>query len=309
MKVLVLGGTGLIGKNLEEYVHDNNVYGEWYFVGSKDADLTIYEDVFKLFEIIEPTHVINLAAYVGGLYKNMSEGVEFFENNILINMNVMRASRKVQKLISVMSTCIFPEEVTYPITEDKLHLGPPHYSNEGYSYSKRMIDVLGKAYNREYGTNYVSVIPGNLYGKFDNFNLEDGHVIPALIHKCFLAKENNSSSLIVCGSGRPLRQFTYVVDFVRYLVWMLLEYEGDESLIISNQKENSIKDVVTIIAKEMGYKGEIYWDIEKSDGQFRKTVSSERLLRLTSDLYFRDIEEGICETVKWFSCNYPNIRK
>lgn len=309
MKVLVLGGSGLIGKNLKEYVESNKISGEWYFVSSKDADLTVYEDTVKLFDMIEPTHVINLAAYVGGLYKNMNEGVEFFENNILINMNVMRVSKRVQKLVSVMSTCIFPNEVEYPITEDKLHLGPPHYSNEGYSYSKRMVDVLGKAYNREYGTNYVSVIPGNLYGKFDNFNLEDGHVIPALIHKCFLAKENNSSSLIVCGSGRPLRQFTYVVDFVRYLVWMLLEYEGDDSLIISNQKENSIKDVVTIIAKEMGYKGEIYWDIEKSDGQFRKTVSSEKLLSLTSDLYFRDIEEGICETVKWFNCNYPNIRK
>lgn len=307
MNVLILGGTGLIGKNLKNYIQKEGVSGNWHFVGSKDADLTVYEDVSNLFVRVKPTHVINLAAYVGGLYKNMNNGVEFFERNILINMNVMKASQKVKKLISVMSTCIFPDKITYPITEEKLHLGPPHTSNEGYSYAKRMIDILGKAYNKEYGTKYVSVIPGNLYGPHDNFNIVDSHVIPALIHKCHISQIKDSFT--VCGSGKPLRQFTYAEDFAKYLVWVLLHYEEDEPLIISNEDEYSISSVVTAIAKEMNYEGEIYWDKSKSDGQYKKTVSSAKLRTFIPDLTFRGLEEGLRETVKWFKDNYHILRK
>ena len=177
MNVLVLGGTGLVGKNLEDYIKTSTtISGVWTFVGSKDADLTVYEEVVNLFDKYSPTHVINLAAYVGGLYANLNRPVEFFTNNILINLNVMKASHSnvsIKKLVSILSTCIFPDNVSYPITEEQLHLGPPHPSNEGYAYSKRMVDVLSRAYNKQYGTKYITVIPGNLYGPFDNFNLDN----------------------------------------------------------------------------------------------------------------------------------------
>jgi GDP-L-fucose synthase len=296
-KILVLGGSGLVGKNLENYV--TNIDGEWIFCSSKDADLTIYKEVEQLFNKHKPTHVINLAAYVGGLYRNMREPVTFFEQNMLININVMKASVNVKKLISILSTCIFPDDIEYPITEDKLHNGPPHDSNEGYSYAKRMIDVLSRSYNKQYGTNYVSIIPGNLYGKYDSFDLDNAHVIPALIHKCYLAKKENKD-FVVSGTGCPLRQFTYAEDLAKYLVWVLDNYDENSPMIISNEIEHSIWDVVSIISKEMDFGGRIVFDSTQSDGQHKKTISCDKLSNMNTKLGFTGIEQGISATVSWF---------
>lgn len=307
MKILVLGSNGLVGKNLQESVIDDTE-NEWIFATRLDADLTVLKEVEQLFEKVKPTHVINLAAYVGGLYKNMSHGVEFFEKNILINMNVMKASIYVKKLISLMSTCIFPDKIDYPITEEKLHLGPPHSSNEGYSYAKRMIDVLSRAYNKEYGTKYITVIPGNLYGPYDNFNLEDAHVIPALMHKMKNAKLSGEP-LIIFGTGNALRQFTHASDLAKYLVWMLNNYEDKEPLIVSSEEEYSIFDLVQILKKEFNYDGEIIWDNNRSDGQIKKTISCEKLKSVHPDLHFRDLRDGLKETIKWFLNSDNNYRK
>ena len=300
MRILVLGGHGLVGKNLKDFVRgDNDNY--WFFAGRSDANLLILEEVEKLFDMCKPTHVINLAGYVGGLYKNMTNGVEFFERNILINMNVMKASVYVEKLISVMSTCIFPDKVEYPITEDKLHLGAPHPSNEGYCYAKRMIDVLSRNYNKQYGTKFVTVIPGNLYGPYDNFNIEDAHVIPALLHKMTIAK-STGQQVTICGSGTALRQFTHASDLSRYLVWMLTNYNEDEPLIVSSEDEYSISDVVKILCEELelDYDKDIIWDTSKSDGQLKKTISIDKLKRIHPDVNFQSLREGIKETVRWF---------
>lgn len=304
-KILVLGGSGLIGKNLANYVSNANISGEWIFCSSKDADLTVYNEVEQLFNKYKPTHVINLAAYVGGLYHNMREPVTFFEQNTLININVMRASKNVKKLISILSTCIFPDDIEYPITEDKLHNGPPHESNEGYSYAKRMVDVLSRSYNKQYGTNYVSIIPGNLYGKHDSFNLDNAHVIPALIHKCYLAKRENKD-FVVSGTGCPLRQFTYAEDLAKYLVWVLDNYNENSPLIISNEIEYSIWDVASTIANKMDFKGKIILDSTQSDGQYKKTVSCEKLKKINTDLFFTDLELGISNTISWF-CGNNNL--
>jgi GDP-L-fucose synthase len=245
---------------------------------------------------------------VGGLYKNMTNGVEFFEKNILINMNVMKASIHLEKLVSVMSTCIFPDNVEYPITENKLHLGPPHFSNEGYSYAKRMVDVLSRAYNKEYGTNYVSIIPGNLYGPYDNFNLDDAHVIPALIHKIHLAK-SSGEPLRIFGTGNARRQFTHSFDLAKYLVWVLMNYNENDPLIISSEDEYSISDIVSILCNEMNYHGNVIYDNSKSDGQIKKTISIEKLKTLNSNVHFRSIEDGLKETTEWFSKNIDTCRK
>ena len=306
MKILVLGSSGLVGKNLQDLV-SGDIENEWIFATRLDADLTIFKEVESLFEKVKPTHVINLAAYVGGLYKNMSHGVEFFEKNILINMNVMKASLHVKKLISLMSTCIFPDKIDYPITEEKLHLGPPHTSNEGYSYAKRMIDVLSRAYNKQYGTKYITVIPGNLYGQYDNFNLEDAHVIPALIHKMKNAK-SSGEPLIIFGTGNALRQFTHASDLAQCLVWMLNNYEDKEPLIVSSEEEYSIFDLVQILREEFDYNGEITWDNTRSDGQIKKTISSEKLKLLYPSLNFRNLRDGLKETINWF-INSQNYRK
>jgi len=307
MKILVLGSDGLVGKNLQDLVN-SDTENEWIFATRLDGDLTVLKEVENLFEKVKPTHVINLAAYVGGLYKNMSRGVEFFEKNILINMNVMKASLYVKKLISLMSTCIFPDKIDYPINEEKLHLGPPHHSNEGYAYSKRMIDVLSRAYNKEYGTKYITVIPGNLYGPYDNFNLEDAHVIPALMHKMKNAKLSGEP-LIIFGTGNALRQFTHASDLAKYLVWTLNNYEDTEPLIVSSEDEYSIFDLVQILKQEFEYDGEISWDNTRSDGQIKKTISCEKLKQIHPDPHFRDLRDGLKETIKWFLNSEGNYRK
>lgn len=307
MRILVLGSHGLIGKNLQDLVRDDK-NNKWFFAGRSNANLLILSEVEKLFDMFKPTHVINLAAYVGGLYKNMTNGVEFFERNILINMNVMKASVYVEKLISVMSTCIFPDQIEYPITEDKLHMGPPHPSNEGYSYAKRMIDVLSRHYNKQYGTKYVTVIPGNLYGPYDNFRIEDAHVIPALLHKMTISK-STGEKLVVCGSGKALRQFTHASDLSRYLVWMLSNYDDNEPLIVSSEDEYSIADVVRILCEELDYDNDIIWDTSKSDGQLKKTISIDKLKSLHPNVRFRSLQEGLKETVQWFVNSSDYCRK
>jgi GDP-L-fucose synthase len=309
MKILVLGGSGLVGKNLQHVVKHS--VDEWVFCSSNDGDLTDYDQTYQLIMSERPHTVINLTAYVGGLYKNIKEPVEFFTNNIIINMNVMKACHnlKTHKLVSMLSTCIFPNEITYPIDETHLHLGPPHYSNECYSYSKRMVDVLSRAYNKEYGCKFVTVIPGNIYGPYDNFNLKDAHVIPALIHKCYLAQKQGTA-LEICGSGLPLRQFTYALDIAELLIWVVNNFEDTElPLIISSTEEMSIVQVVEKITKEFGFTGKTVWNITQSDGQYKKTISDNRLQSLTGGVTFTPFTQGIHRTVKWFQMESLKLKK
>ncbi|KAL6048277.1 GDP-L-fucose synthase, variant 3 [Balamuthia mandrillaris] len=193
-RILVTGGTGLVGRAIRECVEKEDPatcsQESWIFLSSKDADLRSPAEARKVFEKHQPTHVIHLAARVGGLFENMRYKVEFWRENIAINDNVLELSRefKVEKLVSCLSTCIFPDKTSYPITEAMIHNGPPHDSNVGYAYAKRMLDVLNRCYHEQYGCQYTSIVPTNIFGKHDNFNLESSHVIPGLIHKLYLAK-------------------------------------------------------------------------------------------------------------------------
>jgi GDP-L-fucose synthase len=174
MRVLVTGGTGLVGKAIEKVVNEIPSSNEsWYFASSSDADLRDKASTRALFDRIRPTHVIHLAAMVGGLFKNLAYKVEFYRENVLMNDNVMECCREydVAKLVSCLSTCIFPDKTSYPIDETMIHNGPPHSSNEGYAYAKRMIDVMNRCYKEEYGSNFTSIVPTNIYGPHDNYRL------------------------------------------------------------------------------------------------------------------------------------------
>lgn len=195
--VLVTGGSGLVGRAIESVVDSNpNEYSQlkFIFASSKDADLSDLGQTKSLFERTKPQFVIHLAAMVGGLFRNMKHNLEFLRVNLAINDNILLMSHefKVKKCISCLSTCIFPDKTEYPIDETMVHNGPPHDSNFGYSYAKRMIDILNKAYHNHYlnsgdsiQTIFTSIIPTNVYGSYDNFNLQDSHVIPGLIHKAY----------------------------------------------------------------------------------------------------------------------------
>jgi GDP-L-fucose synthase len=303
--LLITGGTGLVGNGIKSISNQFPNY-KYIYISSKNYDLSIMEDTKKMFEFYKPNYVIHLAACVGGLYKNMNNKVEMLEKNLMINYNVIKCCHdyNVEKLISCLSTCIFPDKVTYPINESSLHDGPPHHSNDAYAYAKRMIEIQSRAYRENFGDNFICVTPTNIYGHHDNFDLENGHVLPALIHKCYLAKKNNED-FIIRGSGTPLRQFIYSED-LGLLIMKILESEKNEDNIIlsvSEKDEISIKDIGFIIAKSYNYENRIIFDKNFSDGQFKKTVSNEKLLNKFLDFRFTNIEIGIKKTVEWFIAN------
>jgi len=306
-KVLVTGGNGLVGSQF--------IGGNYVKYSSKEYDLrdsNRTDSMFKkiLYEPFKIDGVIHTAAKVGGVGGNMKYKGEFFYDNIMINTNVIESARKygVKKLVSFLSTCVFPDDVEYPLTESKIHTGPPHTSNDAYAYAKRMADIQIRAYREQYGLKYTSVIPTNIYGPNDNFDIENGHVLPSLIHKCYMARENGGD-FEVWGSGKPLREFIFNKDVVKLTEWVLNHYDEDEPIILSTSQEISIKDLVGLIVDEMNYKGDIKWLSDKPDGQHRKPSDNSKIMEYLPGYKFTPIEEGIKETVKWFEDNYPNIRK
>jgi len=311
--IMVTGGSGLVGSAIKSYSESDPRDGEtWIFLSSKDGDLRDRKETNAIFDKYKPTHVIHLAAKVGGLFANMKQKVEFYRENTLINDNIMENCRlhKVAKLVSMLSTCIFPDKTTYPIDETMLHDGPPHPSNEGYAYAKRLIDTMNRAYAEEYGCNFTSIIPTNIYGPGDNFSIQNGHVIPGLIHKCYRAKEDGTP-FTIWGSGTPLRQFIYSRDLAELTVWVMREYHSPDPITLSvdESAEVAIKDVAYAVAKAMKFEGEIKFDTEKADGQFKKTACNKKLRGLRPDYKFTSMEDGVQKAVDWFLANYDTARK
>jgi GDP-L-fucose synthase len=309
-KTLITGSNGLVGSQFK---------GDIIAVTSKVCDLRQQKSVNELFEFYTNKElqkdyyvdkVIHCAGKVGGVKNNMLHKGEFYYDNIMMNTNVIEASRiyGIKKLVVFLSTCIFPDNIEYPLTEDKIHLGAPHPSNDGYAYAKRMGAVQIQAYREQYGLDYKAVIPTNIYGINDNFNVENGHVIPSLIHKCYLARENKTD-FIIWGSGNPLREFIYNKDIAKLTEWVLNEYNESTPIILGNSIEISIKDVVDLIVKQMNYKGNVIFDTSKPEGQFRKPSDNSKIMSYLPNFKFTPIEEGLKETIDWFEKNYENIRK
>ena len=304
-KLLVTGGSGLVGNAIkmfqEKYIQDY----EFIFVSSKDYNLYSFTDTQQMFKDYKPEYVIHLAALVGGLYKNMNNKVEMLEYNLMINFNVVKCCHdfNVKKLIACLSTCIFPDIVQYPINETMLHNGQPHFSNDAYAYAKRMLEIHCRAYRENYGDNFICIIPTNIYGLHDNFNLENGHVLPSLIHKCYLAKKHDED-FIVRGTGSPMRQFILSTDLAELIMLVLEKFNGDNIILsVPENHEVSIKDIATIIAKCFNYEDRLQFDTNYSDGQYKKTVSTKKIMDLCPNYKFTDINNGILDTVKWFIDN------
>uniref|UniRef100_A0A672RB94 GDP-L-fucose synthase n=1 Tax=Sinocyclocheilus grahami TaxID=75366 RepID=A0A672RB94_SINGR len=346
MRVLVTGGSGLVGRAIERVVKkegEEREGEEWIFLSSKEANLMSAEETRAAFEKHRPTHVIHLAAMVGGLFRNMRQNLDFWRNNVFINDNVLQAAHEfgVVKVVSCLSTCIFPDKTTYPIDETMIHNGPPHESNFGYAFAKRMIDVQNRAYFQQYGLRYTAVIPTNVFGPHDNFNIEDGHVLPGLIHKTYLAKSEthvtfwedlephlssvhmvNLFHVFVCiieegkplqvwGSGRALRQFIYSLDLARLFLWVLREYDEVEPIILSvgEEDELTVKDAVDAVVEAFGFEGEVIYDTSKSDGQIKKTANNAKLRKYLPDFKFTPFKQAVKETCDWFAANYDTARK
>ncbi len=303
MTTLVTGSAGLLGTALKKVA-----VGDYYFADRKDADLTSYEETFALFKRIQPKRVVHLAAKVGGVEANKKFPATFFQENMLINLNVLGVAKdlKVEKLVSFISTCVFPDATSYPLSSRNLQNGAPHPSNMGYAYAKRMLDVQSRAFRQEFGTNYITLVPANIYGPGDNWNIDSGHVVPSLIHKIYQAKIKNES-LNVWGTGSPLREFVYSEDIARLTILALDKYEEEEPLILSNALETSIRDLVESVASLMNFTGEIIWDDSKPNGQERKPSETSPLKSLIPFFEFTNLTDGLKTTIEWFEFNYDSI--
>ncbi|KAM9796988.1 GDP-L-fucose synthase-like isoform X1 [Syngnathus typhle] len=270
------------------------------------------QETQEVFRKHQPTHVIHLAAMVGGLFKNLKRNLDFWRNNIHINDNVLQAAHEVGvlKVVSCLSTCIFPDKTAYPINETMIHNGPPHESNFGYAYAKRMLDVHNRAYFQQHGRCYTAVIPTNVFGPHDNFSIEDGHVLPGLIHKTYIAKKENKP-LVVWGSGTPKRQFIYSLDLARLFLWVLREYPEVDPIILSvgEEDEVSIKEAADTVVQALDFKGQVVYDRSKSDGQFRKTASNAKLCGYLPHFHFTPFKQALKETCDWFVTHYDTARK
>ena len=255
--------------------------------------------------------VIHLAAKVGGVKSNTDYVADFFHQNVLINTNLLSAANEynIEKVVSLLSTCIYPDDATYPLTENQIHNGEPHISNFGYAYAKRMLDIYSRSIRQQYNRNYICAVPNNLYGPYDNFDLHNGHVIPAIIRKVWEAKINNNPFVECWGDGIPLREFTYSEDITKIMLFLLDNYNEATPINIGNMEEHSIEMVVKIICLILEYDGTIQWRTDMPTGQYKKPSSNEKLLNLGwKKEYYTSLQKGLTKTCEWFIMNYPKIR-
>ena len=305
--ILVTGGRGLVGSALRTL---EVIYPEYNFVFTcrQEHDLTREEDVKRLFEELSPDYVIHTAARVGGIGRNLSTPAQQYYANILMNAYVIHYAQKsgVEKLLAFSSVCAFPAGAE-SLHEDILHDGEPYLAHYSYAYTKRMVDVQIKAYKQQHGVNYCSVIPGNIFGENDNFNLEDGHVVPSLVHKCYKAKQEGKP-LQVWGDGTPYREFLYAEDVARACVELLkLDRELPQRVIVSGEHETQIKDLVKLVCDAFDYHN-VEWLTDKPNGQLRRPTNKSVFQETLKDFKYTNLETAMQNTARWFEDNYPNVR-
>ena len=305
--ILITGSTGLLGSEVVSLCSNSLPFS------TKECNLTsLYpSDSIKYHINKNIDCVIHCAARVGGVKANTDQVAQFFDDNIKMNMNVLDACHNNRiKLVAILSTCIYPDAayVKYPLTEDQLHMGPPHASNFGYAYAKRMMEVQIRAYRQQYGCNFISVIPNNLYGPNDNYDLENGHVVPALIRKFHEAMIHEKKEVVIWGTGEPLREFTFARDAAKIILWLTENYDGPDPINIGNTEEISIKNLAFTIAELVGYEGKVLFDTNKPSGQYEKPSSNKKLLDLGWIGEYTPLRDGLKETIKSFQTRYPNVR-
>ena len=306
MKILITGGTGMVGSAFKDIDTKHNLV----LIGSSEQDLTDYQSAFSAINEHSPDAVIHLAARVGGVKGNSDYVADFYSDNIRINTNVLLAAHSlgVGKVLSLLSTCIYPDNAIYPLTEEQIHNGAPHQSNFGYAYAKRMLEVQSRAYRQQYGSNFITAVPNNLFGEHDNFDLENGHVIPSIIRKVYEAKQYGSD-IVLWGDGTPLREFTYSKDLAKILLFLLERYDKIEPINVGNTNEYSIKDIAMTIADILDYQGSIVWDTSKPKGQMRKPSDNSKLLNMGwNEEDYSGFRTSLEKTCQWFLNNYPNVR-
>lgn len=303
--LLVTGGNGFLGSHLVDELKKKGAK-EIKIPSSKDCDLIQQSNCKKVVEGIDV--VFHLAAKVGGIGLNAEKPAELFYNNLMMGTQLIHEAKEagVEKFIALGTICSYPKFTPVPFSESSIWDGYPEETNAPYGLAKKMLLVQSQAYRQQYGFKSIVVIPTNLYGPRDNFDLKVSHVIPALILKIHNAKINNKKEVPVWGDGSPTRDFLYVEDAVRGIVLTAEKYEDSEPINLGSNSEISIKELVNLLCELMNFDGKIIWDTSKPNGQPRRRVSNEKAKKLLNFEPKIDIREGLQRTIDWFLQNRPD---
>jgi GDP-L-fucose synthase len=294
MVVLVTGGSGFVGSRMKLKKPS------WQYLSSKECDLAKYYKVREYIGDIQPEAIIHLANKVGGIKENSTRQADFYDINTYINTNVLKAAHAtgINRVLSCLSTCAFPDVVkAYPFAEQDILSGPPAKTNFTYGYTKRALLVQTNAYRQQYGVNYSTFCPSNIYGPNDNFDLESSHFVPAMIRKIDEARDGDTVEF--WGTGSPLRQQLYVDDLTRIIPFLLDNHNTDVPLIISPDQNLSIKEMIDIFLKNIEKDVKIVFN-NKLDGQYRKDGSNKKFKELYGDFEFTKFEHGVLKTYEWY---------
>ena len=314
-RVIVTGGAGFLGKHVTVKLNNWGA-DEIYIPHIEEYNLVDPAEIRRMYaEALQGTEapkttVVHLAANVGGIGANLEHPAEFFYDNLMMGIELMHQAHRlgISKFVAIGTVCAYPKFTPVPFKEEDLWLGYPEETNAPYGMAKKMMLVQAQAYRRQYGFNAIFLLPVNLYGPGDNFNLRTSHVIPALIRKALEAKDSGSPTLSLWGDGSPTREFLYVEDAADGIVTAAEKYGGAEPVNLGSGFEISIRDLAAMIARLTGFKGELVWDTDKPNGQPRRALDVTRAKEYFGWQARMPFEEGIRRTIEWFQEHRSSIR-
>lgn len=308
-RVCVTGGAGFLGSFILEKLQERGA-GDVFVPRMKEYDLTKLEDINRMLDDSKSDLIIHLAALAGGIEANRERPADFFYQNLMMGVPLMHRAWEtgVEKFVAIGTICAYPNLTPIPFKEENLWDGYPEVTNAPYGLAKKMLLVQAQAYREQHDFNAIYLLPVNLYGPRDNFNLKTSHVIPALIRKCIEAKQRGDKEIVAWGTGSPTREFIYAGDAAEGILLAAERYNDSDPVNLGSGMEISIKDLITLIARLTEFEGEIVWDSTKPDGQPRRALDTQR-----ADDYFgfkaqMSFEEGLKHTIEWYKENQDKIK-
>jgi GDP-L-fucose synthase len=307
--VVVTGGSGFLGSVLVEKLRARNA--DVFVPRRSEYDLRDRDAIVRLYEHTQPHVVIHLAAVVGGIGANSENPGRFYYDNAIMGIELIEYARRsnVEKFVALGTVCAYPKFAPVPFREEDLWNGYPEETNAPYGLAKKMMLVQAQAYRAQYGFNCIFLLPVNLYGPRDNFDLKTSHVIPALIRKVAEAKDTGQDEVVLWGDGSPTREFLYVEDAAEGVVLATERYDGRQPVNLGTGEEVSIKDLAHMIASELGYQGRFIWDTTKPNGQPRRCLDVTRARQLFGFQAAHRLHDGIPKTIRWFMANRDALRE
>jgi GDP-L-fucose synthase len=309
-RVCVTGGAGFLGSFVTEKLRQKGA-AQIFVPHLEQYDLVKLDDIHRMLDDAQPDLIIHLAALAGGIGANRARPADFFYINLMMGVQLMHAAweRGVEKFVAIGTICAYPKFTPLPFKEENLWNGYPEETNAPYGLAKKMLLVQAQAYREQYGYNAIYLLPVNLYGPGDNFDLKTSHVIPALIRKCLDAKEHGDPQVVLWGDGSPTREFLYVEDAAEGILLAAERFNGDEPVNLGSGNEISIKDLAALIARLTGFDGELVWDTSKPNGQPRRALDVSRAAQRFGFRAQMPFEEGLRRTIDWYVKHSHQIKE